>query len=169
MYSWLSVSLMSRDMMEEPLPRQDSSAIGLSDDFLKGNAHWLHSAPVQNRCSAKMQAFLPSFLELASCKLLRLNTFCTAEWFPPSPIDAFMLPTEWTHHYTKCTFFFGLEKHVQTGTGFKTNCFPVKGETLSFPMCWIEHFFATLDIDFQWMITEHKACYFPDPPYLFPA
>ncbi|XP_070187506.1 1-phosphatidylinositol 3-phosphate 5-kinase-like isoform X2 [Littorina saxatilis] len=37
-------ALMSRDMVEEPLPRQDSSTIGLVDDFLKG-AMFLSPAP----------------------------------------------------------------------------------------------------------------------------
>ncbi|KAL8580115.1 hypothetical protein ACOMHN_061229 [Nucella lapillus] len=39
------LSFMSRDLAEEPLPRQDSSAIGLSDDFLKGTL-FLSRAPV---------------------------------------------------------------------------------------------------------------------------
>ncbi|XP_076460083.1 1-phosphatidylinositol 3-phosphate 5-kinase-like isoform X2 [Babylonia areolata] len=39
------LSFMSRDMAEEPLPRQDSSATGLSDDFLKGTL-FLSRAPV---------------------------------------------------------------------------------------------------------------------------
>ncbi|KAK7498566.1 hypothetical protein BaRGS_00010226 [Batillaria attramentaria] len=38
-------SIMSRDMMEEPLPRQDSSVSGFSDEFLKG-ALFLSKAPV---------------------------------------------------------------------------------------------------------------------------
>ena len=61
-------------------------------------------------------------------------------------------------------FFLVLENMSKQKLVLKQTAFPLRESSLSFPVCWIEHSFATLD---RLLMDEHKVCYFPDLPYLF--
>lgn len=112
----------------------------------------------------KCRPFCQVFLSWPVVSYLDLTHFCAAEWFPSFSMDAFMLPMEWTYHYTKCTFFWLLENMSKQKLVLKQTAFPWRESALSFPVCWTEHSFATLD---RLLMDEHNVCYFPDLPYLF--